>query len=317
MVMRPVDRQCREQDGVKLIEPNDPVFHREVPTRHGTMVVDRLDLLDLASVTVLINQVQATAKAENLPAVILTLDNLASLCPGNLDKPQTQLLVRHLHLMADKLNCCVILINHVHLNNKRQYQGLAALGDLIGGLFYVERNGMRTRVIIERLKGGVADGMTYEFIATVVTIGFRKNGKPITALAMRLVGLVGKDSAAIDHAAGTRKMACEKIKPGVRVSSSQVIKMLAWDKNSAKKGDGGNQHKALQRAIPTEWTSVAMDDGTAREIRRVVESNPTRHWIETRVLKPPPKPAGKPITPDQTGQPDNVVDFPTPPKPTL
>ena len=172
---------------------------------------------------------------------------------------------------------------------------------------------MRTHLVIDRLKGGVADGMTYEFIATVVTVGFRRNGKPITSLAMRLAGLVGKDIAAIDHDAGTRKLGAEKITPDHRVSSSQLLKMLAWDESSSKTGAGGAQHKALQRAFPTEWTSVAMDDGTAREVRRVVEKNPTRHWIECRILKPPPKPKGKPLK-----QPDsNVVDFPTPPKPVL
>ena len=170
---------------------------------------------------------------------------------------------------------------------------------------------------IEQLKGGVADGQTYEFAATVVTLGFRRNGKPITSLAMRLVGLVGKDTAAIDHANGIRKQVCEKLTPEKRYSSSQVIKLLTWDKSSAKDGAGGHQHKALQRAIPTEWTSVAMDDGTAREIRRVVEVNPTRHWIETRMLKPPPKPKGRPLTPDANVPDGNVVEFPKPPKPAL
>ena len=108
-----------EQDGVKLIEPNDPVFHREVLTKHGKVLVDRLDLLDLESVNILIAQVQATTKAEKLSGDILALDNLASLVSGRLDKPQTQLLVKHLKLIAEKLNCCVILINHVHLNNSR------------------------------------------------------------------------------------------------------------------------------------------------------------------------------------------------------
>jgi AAA domain-containing protein len=310
-----------DQDNVKFIEPADESFHRKVETkRHGTVKVDHLDLLDPASVTILISQCQQTMKAEKLGCGILALDNLASLVPGRLDKPQIQLLVRHLHLIANKLNCCVILINHTHLKNPRQYQGLAALGDLIDGTFYVSRDGMRTRVFIERLKGGVADGMTYEFAATVVTLGFKKNGQPITSLAMRLVGLAGQDTAPIDHAAGIRKMVCEKA-PDKRLSSSQVIKMLSWDKQSKEKGDGGNQHKALQRAIPTEWTSVAMDNGTAREIRRAVEQNPTRHWIENRVLKPPPKPKGKPVTPDQTPDPtgpdSNVVEFPTPPKPAL
>ncbi len=311
-----------EQDNVKFVEPADESFHREVETkRHGTVKIDRLDLLDLESVKVLIAQCQQTMKAEKLGCGILALDNLASLVPGRLDKPQIQLLVRHLHLIADKLNCCVILVNHVHLKNAQQYQGLASLGDLIDGLFYVSRNGMKTYVLIDRLKGGVADGMTYEFAATVVTLGFRKTGKPITSLAIRLVGLVGKDVAAIDHAAGIRKMICEKTRPDVRYSSSQIIRMMEWDKQSKSKGDGGNQHKALQRAVPTDWVAVAMDDGTAREIRRVVETNPTRHWIETRVLKPPPKPRGTPVKADQTPDPDtpdgNVVNFPTTPKPPL
>jgi hypothetical protein len=54
-----------------------------------------------------------------------------------------------------------------------------------------------------------------------------------------------------------------------------------------------------------------MDDGTAREIRRVVEQHPTRHWIECRVLKPPPKPTGTPLH-DKVVM-GKVVEFPKKP----
>ena len=151
-----------DQDNVKFVEPADELFHREAETKRGKVKVkvEQLDLLDPASVDILIKQCQQTMKAEKLGCGILALDNLASLVPGRLDKPEIQLLVRHLHLIANKLNCCVILINHVHLKNPRQYQGVAALGDLIDGTFYVSRVGTKTHVFIERLKGGVADGMT-------------------------------------------------------------------------------------------------------------------------------------------------------------
>ena len=196
-----------------------------------------------------------------------------------------------------------------------QYQGLAALGDLIDGLFYAVLVNGKVRLFIERLKNNAA-GMTYEFAASVITLGWRKNGTPITNLAVRLIGLADQGASPVDHDAGIRKQVCRKLKPNERVSSSAVIRMMAWDESSGKKGDGGNQHKALQRAIPTEWVAVAMDDGTAREIRRVVEQHPTRHWIECRLLPPPPKPRGKPLPPDPRDGKDgegNVVEFPTKP----
>ena len=56
-----------EQDNVKLIDPDDQVFHRDVETkRHGTVKIDRLDLLDPVSVDIFIKQCQQTSKAENL-----------------------------------------------------------------------------------------------------------------------------------------------------------------------------------------------------------------------------------------------------------
>ena len=176
-------------------------FHREAETKRGKVKVkvEQLDLLDPASVDILIKQCQQTMKAEKLGCGILALDNLASLVPGRLDKPQIQLLVRHLHLIANKLNCCVILINHVHLKNPRQYQGVAALGDLIDGTFYVSRVGTKTHVFIERLKGGVADGMTYEFAATVVTFGIQEERQ-----AHHVAG---------DASGGSRRQRCRSHRP--------------------------------------------------------------------------------------------------------
>jgi hypothetical protein len=302
------------QDNVKLIEHDDESFHRQVVTRHGVFEVNRLDLLDEASVRILLAQCKDTCDAEGLDAGFIAFDTLTSLVPGNIDKPRAQVLTRNLHILSDGLNCPVLLFNHVHRKDKRAYQGVAALADNIDGLFYMVRDEqrrldeprpLRAVLDIERLKG-CRDGFAYEFIGTVVTLGFDRKGKPIETVVMKLIGLTSLSEVAIDKDAGIRKQVLAKMTPGTRLSSSAVIRMLAWDETSAKKGDGGHQHKVLQRAFPTEWVGAAMDDGSAREGRRVIERG--RHWIECRLVIPEKKPSGRPLKPDPEPDTGTVID---------
>jgi hypothetical protein len=80
--LRMMNKPIVDQDGVKLIDPDDESLHHHVATKHGKMLVDRLDLLNLESVKMLIKQVQDATAAEKSTCDILGLDNLASLVPG-------------------------------------------------------------------------------------------------------------------------------------------------------------------------------------------------------------------------------------------
>jgi hypothetical protein len=57
-----------------------------------------------------------------LPVGMFCIDPITAFCP-NLDDPMCRSLMHHAAMIADALDCCVVLINHTHRNNPTRGQG--------------------------------------------------------------------------------------------------------------------------------------------------------------------------------------------------
>jgi hypothetical protein len=251
---------------------------------------DRINLLDRETLETLIKDLAATAEAEANRVAVVVIDPLTSLLP-KLDDPTCWTLVRHLKLIANSLDCCVVTVNHTHRRHAKAYQGSHVLADSIDGDFIAERDrdhltngvktGLRTRLYAERLKRGRDIDFTTDWRGTPMMMQDEDGGEQQTC-AMDCIGLT--DTVAVDQHAINRSWIASKIPPG-RVNIAEAIKLCGWQK-------GGSQYRDIRDAIPLDdWIAVQLPNGhEIRELRRVKIGKGQR--IECRLVTEPPKPSG-------------------------
>jgi hypothetical protein len=248
---------------------------------------DRIDLLDRRTVESLIEDFAATASAESNRVAVVVIDPLTSLLP-KLDDSVCRVLVRHLKLIADSLNCTVVIVNHTHRRHAKTHQGSHVLADSIDGDFVVERDrehltngvrtGLRAQLYVERLKRGRDVDYTTDWRGTPMTM-VNDEGVEETTCAMDCIGL--SSTVAIDQYAINRSWIASRLPPG-SISLAQAIQ-LCWPKK------GGSQYRDMRDAIPIdEWIAVQLPTSNqVRELRRVKHGKGER--IECRMVAEPPK----------------------------
>jgi hypothetical protein len=265
-----------QQDGFRVLN-----IRQEGYIKEGK---DRIDLLDKETIEALIRDFAATAKAERSRVGVVAIDPLTSLLP-KLSDEVCRILVRHLKMLAEGLNCTVLIVNHTHRKNARTHQGSHVLADSIDGdLIAVRiwehetngvRTGLRTLLYIERLKRGRDADYTMDWRGTpMITRG--DSGDEMTC-AMDCIGLAA--AVAVDQHAITRAWIALRLPPGT-ISIPEAIAACGWAK-------GGSQYRDIRDAIPLdEWVTVQLADGkTVKELRRVKVGRGER--IECRLAEQP------------------------------
>ena len=115
------------QDNFKMVNIEHSAFRREVERKVGrgtrSEVTNRLDLLDEASVRLLIDHLREIFKSLNLPVRIVGLDNATSLIREKLTDEVTRKLTASMTLISTELECCVALVNHTWKNDSNRAQG--------------------------------------------------------------------------------------------------------------------------------------------------------------------------------------------------
>jgi KaiC/GvpD/RAD55 family RecA-like ATPase len=222
-----------------------------------------LNLLDPESVAALVSAVREQIEREGLRLDIVFLDTLSALIGD--ESPRTIVnFVRHMRLIAEELNCHVCVLHHTQ-RGTNQYRGPGQFGGNLDAVFVtVKERRDRTLLYVEKQREG-ENGFSFVFDRSIVTLGIDKHSKPITSVAMALVGKVADDDSALNHDSYRRKQIAEAMQPGQRLSVSAVVRLLKWSKD----GYGGVQHGWVDDAIPEdEWIAVQVADGTIRELRR-------------------------------------------------
>jgi hypothetical protein len=283
--LRAHDLPVAQQDGFRVLNIEQEEYVK--PDR------DRIDLLDRQTIEMLIEDFTATAKAEGSRVAVVVIDPLTSLLPKLTDEV-CRILVRHLKMLANALDCTVVIVNHTHRKNARTHQGSHVLADSIDGDLIAVRDwqhktngvqtGLRTLLYIERLKRRRDVDYTTEWVGTPMIV--QGDGGEETTCAMDCTGLTG--SPAVDQHAITRSWIALRLPPG-NISIPEAIKLCGWAK-------GGSQYRDIRDSIPMdEWIAVQLPDGkTVKELRRVKVGRGERIECRLAELWPAQEEARKP-----------------------
>ena len=188
--------------------------------------------MDIKSVMTLIGDLKALREAEGTRIAIVAFDTLTSLLPKLVDEV-CRVLIRHLEMIAEQLDCCVVIVNHTHRKAATKHQGSHVLADSIDGDMIAMRDfehktdgqktGLRTLLYVERLKDGDSD-VTYEWIGTPLMMPMVSGRKEKTC-SMDCVGLTANSQ--VDSGSATRILIATKLDPGKMVNIAELIK--SWD----------------------------------------------------------------------------------------
>jgi KaiC/GvpD/RAD55 family RecA-like ATPase len=278
-----------DQDGFRVVNVKQDAYRKPNDGKKNSGPSDRLNLLDEESVKALIADLKATKDAEGTRVSIVAFDTLTSLLPKLTDEV-CRPLVKHLKMIAEELDCCVVIVNHTHRKSSTTHQGSHVLADSIDGDMIAMRDwehvtngvksGLRTLLHIQRLKDGDSD-VTYEWIGTPLLLPTADGGREKTC-AMDCLGLTA--NAQVDSGSVNRVLIATVLAPGKIVNIAELIRLLGWPKK------GGSQYEDIREAVPLdEWIAVQLPaTGEFRELRRTkVGRNGER--VECRVMVEPPQ----------------------------
>jgi hypothetical protein len=213
----------------------------------------RLDLANAEHMAKLTTRFQAISERRGKPVIMVVFDTVTSLITKTLsDIPTCKAIVANTQLMATKLYCGIVLVNHTHLNNPNKSQGAFPLGAGLHGDFLAARNkehetngqklGLRTVVTASRMKRMADLSLAFDFHGVPITLGVGGDGQPLETLAMRCVGLTTANQG-IDQNAVRRYELAKALEPGKAVSASKAQEIVGW-------GHGGNQKQWLENCLP-------------------------------------------------------------------
>lgn len=236
----------------KLQEPDLDALKLVNPRKERIENIEGIDfdLSDPAKIGKLIALAIEISKMENLPIRLIVIDVLKEALADGIESTKTfRLAGTYARQIANALSTQVLIVHH-NRSNSEEMRGPGSLEGKIESKLSLKRDANRLALKVAKNREGDS-GYSIAMRAHKMTLGATADDKPITSLAIEVLGIV--EDAGVEEVSLARLMQiATAMTPGQPMQMAELLRLLGWSAD----GRGGKQR---------EWVRKALDGATTEK----------------------------------------------------